>query len=165
MSQHSNYLHKWLVHLNLTCLLLPCLFFSVRFLNMCQPRTTFYLFWWAGPSGLSFYGSGPACLLSWLEMVNAGWLLLCYQKLPYKWNLSFFKAVPRNRLLFCLGSLLHIISSSFSRFCLFENAILHKMSKLGFWRFKPMFSRNAVFIGCSILFSSFSHLFELIYAS
>ena len=39
-----------------------------------------------------------------------------YQKLSSKWNLSFFKAVPSNRLSFYLGSLLHIISSSFSLF-------------------------------------------------
>ena len=73
-SQHTNYLHKWLIYLNLTCLLRPCLFFSVRFLNMYQPRTTLYLLWWAGPSGLPFYGSGPVCLLSWVGIVNAGWL-------------------------------------------------------------------------------------------
>ena len=97
--------------------------------------------------------NGLACLLSCLEMVNAGWLVLCCQKLSYKWNLSFFKAVPRNRLLFCLDSLLHIISSLFSRFCLFENAILHKMSKLGFWRFKPMFSQNAILRLAAAFFS------------
>ena len=75
LSQHPDYLYKWLVHLNLTCLLLPSFFFfSMRFLNMCQPRPTFYLLWWAGPSGLAFYGSGPGCLLNWLMMVNAGWL-------------------------------------------------------------------------------------------
>ena len=27
LSQHPDYLYKWLVHLNLTCLLLPSLFF------------------------------------------------------------------------------------------------------------------------------------------
>ena len=49
-------------------------FFSLRFLNMCGPRTTFYLLRWAGTSGLASYGSGPGCLLSWLWMVNAGLL-------------------------------------------------------------------------------------------
>ena len=28
-----------------------------------------------------------------------------------------------------------------SQFCLFQNAILHKMLKLGFWNFKPIFLR------------------------
>ena len=37
LSQHTNSLHKLLVHLNLTCLLLPCLFFSARFLNIGKP--------------------------------------------------------------------------------------------------------------------------------
>ena len=63
------------------------------------------------------------------------------QKFSCKWNLSFFKAVPSNRLSFYLGSLLHIISSLFIHFFLFQNAILHKMLKLGFWNFKPIFLR------------------------
>ena len=63
------------------------------------------------------------------------------QKFSCKWNLSFFKAVPSNRLSFYLGSLLHIISSLFIHFFLFQNAILHKMLKLGFWNFKPVFLR------------------------
>ena len=73
-SQHTNYLHKWLIYLNLTCLLRLCLLFSVRFLSMCQPRTTLYLLWWAGQSGLPFYGSRLVCLLSYVGIVNAGWL-------------------------------------------------------------------------------------------
>ena len=35
----------------------------------------------------------------------------CNQKFHCKWNLSFFKAVPPNRLPLYLGSLLHIIIS------------------------------------------------------
>ena len=49
-------------------------FFSARFPNMCMPRTTFYLLLQASPPGLAFHGSGLACLLSWLGMVNVGWL-------------------------------------------------------------------------------------------
>ena len=45
--------------------------------------------------------------------------------------------VPLKRLSFYLGSLLHIIRSLFSHFCLF----LHKILKLGFWNFKPIFLR------------------------
>ena len=33
--------------------------FSVRFLNMCMPRTIFYLVQWAHQPGLWLYGSGP----------------------------------------------------------------------------------------------------------
>ena len=59
-----------------------------------------------------------------------------------KWNLSFFKDVPSNRLTFYLASPLHIISSLFNHFCLFQNAILHKLLKLGFLNFKPIFLRT-----------------------
>ena len=38
------------------------------------------------------------------------------QKFFCKWNVSFFKAVPPNRLSFHLGSVLHIISSLVSNF-------------------------------------------------
>ena len=40
----------------------------------------------------------------------------CDQKVFWKWNLSFFKAVPPNRLPFSLCSMLHIIISLFSNF-------------------------------------------------
>ena len=63
------------------------------------------------------------------------------QKFSGKWNLSFFQTVPTNRLPFDLGISFHIISSLFSLFCLFQNAILHKMLKLGFWNFRPIFLR------------------------
>ena len=61
------------------------------------------------------------------------------QKFSCKWHLSFFNAVPSNSLSFYLGGPLHIISSFFCHFCLFQNTILHKMLKLGFWNFKPIF--------------------------
>ena len=73
LSIFTIYTNDWSTQ-TLTCLLLPHLFFSVRFLNMCKPRTTFYLLRWAGPYTLEFCGSGPECLLSWPGMVNAGWL-------------------------------------------------------------------------------------------
>ena len=138
-------------------------FFSARFLNMHKPRTKFYLLCRAGSPGLAFYGSGPARLLSWLGMVNAG-SVPCDKKFPCKWNLSFFKAVPQNRLLFHLASLLNIISSSFSHFCLFQNAILHKMLRLGFWNFKPTFLRMQLSFVVTFFFFWF-WLFELIFAS
>ena len=36
---------------------------------MCRSRRAYPL-WQPGPPGLAFYGSGPACLPSWLGMVN-----------------------------------------------------------------------------------------------
>ena len=86
----------------------------------------------SGPPRVGFYGSGLASL-------HAGWgwwmqaeSVPSDQKFSCKWNLSFFKAVPSNRLSFLLGSPLHIISSLFSHFCLFQNAVLQKILKLGF---------------------------------
>ena len=71
-------------------------FCSARFLNMCKPRTTIHLFCWACPPGLAFYGSVVKCLLSWIGMVNAGWLTSIYQRFSWEWNLSFFKTVPQS---------------------------------------------------------------------
>ena len=72
--------------------------------------------------------------------------------------LSFFKAVPSNRLAFYLASPLHVISSSFSHVCFFQNAILHKMLKLGFWNFKPIFLRIQFSLVGKNFFSSFGDL-------
>ena len=49
LSQHTNYLDKWLVHLMFEV-------FSARFLDMCEPRTTFYLFRCARLPGLQLNG-------------------------------------------------------------------------------------------------------------
>ena len=105
---------------------------------MCMPRTTFYLLWQACPPGLAFHGSGLACLLNWLGMMHVGWqmkFIIC------KWNLSFFKAVPPNRLHSYLGNSLHRISTIFSYFCLFRKAILQRYLKIKFWNFKLIFLR------------------------
>ena len=165
LSQHTNYMRKWLFHF-LTCLLLPSLLFYVRFLNMHKQRTPFYFLWRAGPPWLLLYGSRLAllkkkkkkkkkkrlaCLPSWMGMMNA------------VWSLSFFKAVPPNRCSTYLGSTLHIISSIFSHFCLFQNAILNKMLKLGFWNFQPIFLRMQLWL--QHFFSSFCYLSDLIFAS
>ena len=103
---------------------------------MCKPITTFHLVWWAHPPGLAFCRSGLACLPS----LQAGYVPRD-QKFSCKWVLSSFKAVPPNRLSFYQGSPLYITSALFSHFCLFQNAILHNMLKLGFWNFKPIFLR------------------------
>ena len=74
------------------------------------------------------------------------------QKFSCKW--TFFMDVLSNGLSFYQGNPLHIISSLFRHFCLFQNAILHKMLKLGFWNFKLFFLK------CS--FHRLQHFFSLV---
>ena len=40
---------------------------------MCKPRATSYLLLQVSPPGLTFYGRGPAYVLSWLGMMSADW--------------------------------------------------------------------------------------------
>ena len=87
-------------------------FCSGKFLDMCKPRTTtFPLTDW--PT-LAFYGSGLACLPSWLGMVNAGWLCSMRSEILLQMKVILFQSCP-TKLPFYLGSL-HIISSLFSHF-------------------------------------------------
>ena len=158
LSHHTDYLH-----LHLTCLLLPCLFFSLRFLNMWKPRTTFYLLWWANPSGLAFCGCGPACLLSWLGMVKVGWLGSMQSEPFLQMKFIIFQGCSTKQAVFLPGQ--HIISYLISHFYLFQNAIFHKMLKLGFRNFKAIFLRMQLSLVAAFFFSSFSHLFGLILAS
>ena len=65
----------------------------------------------------------------------------CDQKFFCKWNLSFFKAVPPNRLYFYLGRSLHRISSLISYFCLIRKAILQKNLKVRFSNFRLIYFR------------------------
>ena len=125
----------------LTCLLLPCLFFFCEILNMCRPRTTFYLLWWAGPFGLAFYGSGPACLLSRLLMVNAGWLGFIQSEIFLQIKFIIFQGCSTKQAAFLPGQPVTYNQLLIHHFSLFQNAILHKMLKLGFWNFKPIFLR------------------------
>ena len=66
---------------------------------------------------------------------------------------------------FYLGSPLHVISSLFSHFCLFQNANLRKITKLGFWNFKSIFLRIQFSLVATFFFSSFGYMFEVIFAS
>ena len=91
------------------------IFSTLRFQNCASQEQ-------AIPSRLGFYGSGLASLPSLLKTVKAGWLGSIRSEI--------FLEIP-----------LHIISSLFSQFCLFQNAILHKILKLGFWNFKLTFLR------------------------
>ena len=71
LSQHTKYLHNWLVPF-LTYLLLTCLFFFLQDSYMCKPRTTFCLILRAGLPGLAFWFR--TSIPSWLGIVNGDWL-------------------------------------------------------------------------------------------
>ena len=152
LCQHTNYLHKWLVPF-LTCLLLSCLFFLLRDSQICASQEQ------AGPPRLTFYG------VSKLDMMNTVWLGSIPSEIFFQVKFSILKAVSSKRLPFYLGRPLHAVSSFFSHFCFFQNAILHKMLKLRFWNFKPVFLRIEFSLVATFLFSSFGYLFELIFAS
>ena len=82
-------------------------FFSGKFLNMYKSRTTTYSLWQPGPPGLAFYGSGLACLTSWLGMVNVGWLCSMRSEIFLQMKFIIFKScqtkpgqpAPYNQLL------------------------------------------------------------------
>ena len=65
-------------------------FFSAGFLNMCKPRTIFYLLWLAGPPGLVLYGTGLAHLPNWLGMVNSDWFGSMWSKVFFAKEIYHF---------------------------------------------------------------------------
>ena len=75
------------------------------------------------------------------------------QKFSCKWNLSFFKSVPSNRLSFYLSSLLYMSSTLYIHFCLFRNAILHKILKSGFFFLKCSFHWLQQFLFLVLVFT------------
>ena len=122
------------------------IFSSARSLNICKPR----IGW---PTSFDILWSGLACLPSWLGMMNTGWLGSIQSDIFLQMKFIIFKAVPSNRLPYYLGSQLHVVSSLFGHFCLFQNAVLCKMLKLGFRNFKPIFLRiQFLFFQFSIFF-------------
>ena len=125
LSQYTKYLHKWLVRgsFDMFTAAMFINFFSVKFLNVCKPRTILNLLWQTGAPGLAFCGSGLTHSPSLLGMIIQAGQVSCNQKFSCKWNLSFFKTFPPNRLPFYLGSPLYIITSLFSHSCLFQNTI------------------------------------------
>ena len=110
------------------------IFSSVRFLNICKPRTGCPIWigilqkWDCKPTELA--GDGEYRLTRFHLIRNC----------PAN-EIYHFQGFPIKQAVFLPGSLLHIISSLFRYFCLFQNAILHKMLKLGFLNFKPIFLR------------------------
>ena len=97
LSQHNGYLHKWLVHLHFDMFTAAMIFFSERFLNMCKPRTTFYLF--EGLANLDGHfmdvdqHTYRAAWGWWIQFGSVPW----DQQFSCRWNLWFFKAIPLNR--------------------------------------------------------------------
>ena len=84
-------------------LLLPCLFSSARFLNMCKPRTTFYLLWGAVTPGMAFYASRTAHLPSLLRMMDAGWLGSIRSEMFLQIKFIVFQDCPTKQLSFLSG--------------------------------------------------------------
>ena len=91
----------WYVYCYYVCL---C---SGKFLNVCKPRTTTSpLTAWS--TWIDIYGSGLACLPSWVGMVNAGWFCSTRLEIFLQMKFIIFRGCP-TKLPFHLGSLLHII--------------------------------------------------------
>ena len=135
-------LHKLLVYLNFDMFTVAMvIFFSVIFLNICKPRTTFYLLLGACQSGLAFYGKGPAHLPSWLGMMNTGWLSSMRSEVPLQMKFIIFQGCPTKRGASLLGQPAAYNQFLIQLVLLVQNAILHKMLKLEFWNFKPIFLR------------------------
>ena len=114
----------------MTCLLYVAMFiFSpVEFLNLCKLRpglfTSFGIIWKWSIKPTELAGDSER-RLTWFHLIR---------------NFLANKLDHFSRLSFSLSPL-HIISSLFSHFCLFQNAILYKMLKLEFLNFKPFFLR------------------------
>ena len=98
----------------------------------------------------------------WLGMINTDWPGSILSEISLDRKFIFFNDVRSSRLPFYLGSPLHVIGSFFSHFCLFQNAILRKMLKLGFTNFKTIFLRIQFSLVATFFFSSFGYLFEFI---
>ena len=133
----------------MTYLLLLCLFFSVRFLNMCKPTTSTH----AGClTCIRIYGSELTHLPSCLRMVNAGWVssmkweifsqmkFIIFQKLSHKIGciiILSWQLVSYNQLL--IQSFLLLSECCFAK--KFEARVLNVYGH---------FSQNAVIIRCNI---------------
>ena len=115
--------------------------FSVRFLNMRKPRTTFHILWWTGLSGLEFYGSGPACLLNWLGMVNADWLGSMRSEIFLQMKSIIFQGFLTKQAAFLPGQPAPYNQLLIQALLLIPECCFHNMLKQGFWNFKSIFLR------------------------
>ena len=100
LSQRTNYLQKWLVLFSIW-LLLPCLIFFFCEVPICASlEQSFYRLWRAGPPRSAFYGSGLACLPSWLRMVNGGWLISMWSEIFLQMKFIIFQGCPTKQAAF-----------------------------------------------------------------
>ena len=81
----------------------PGSFFPSRFLNMCKPRTTFYVPRDAGPPRVALYGSGPKHLPSRLGMIDEGWLASIQSEVFSQVKFIIFQGCPTNQASFLPG--------------------------------------------------------------
>ena len=72
------------------------IFSSVRFLNMCKPRTGW-------PTKIGIYGSGLASLPSCLEIVNTSWLRSIRSEIFLQMKFIFFQSCPIKQAIFLPG--------------------------------------------------------------
>ena len=98
---------------------------SVKLLCMCKPRTGWLtligILWKWASKPTKLVGDGE-CRLTRFHSIR---------------NFLANDIYHFSRLSHQTGCLFNLLS----QFCLFQNAILHKMLKLGFWNFKPIFLR------------------------
>ena len=94
--------------------------------------------------GLTFYGSGLACLPSLLGIVNAGWLCFMRSEIFFQMRFIIFQGCP-TKLTFYLSSLLLVISSLFSHFI--DHEIILNISEFilnSIEKVKPAFAFSSV---------------------
>ena len=122
---------------------------SVKFLCMCKPKTGWLtligILWKWASKPTKLVGDGE-CRLTRFHSIR---------------NFLANDIYHFSRLSHQTGCLFNLLS----HFCLFQNAILHEMMKLGFRNFKPIFLRMQFSLVATFFFSSFGYQFELIFAS
>ena len=99
LSQHTNYWHKWLVHLHFHMFIADMLIFFCKVLKYVQAQTNILSHLMGWPAGIAikwkwtspFHQTG----LGWWKQVA---LVLFDQKFSCEWNLSFFWVVLLNWL-------------------------------------------------------------------
>ena len=130
MRKENHFVSLRLVHLNVEKFTAAM---SV-FFHMFRRRATFFLVRWVCLPGLWLFQCRPSC---WPAMLKAGSLGFIWSAIFMQMKLIIFALNG----LSCLTGQTHIISSLLIHFCLFQNVILQKMLKLGFWNFTFIFFR------------------------
>ena len=145
--QHTTYLNKyWSTFWQ--CLLLPCLFFFCEIPKYVLSKHL----WWAGPPGLAFYGSGLACLLSWLDMINAGWLSSMQSEILLQMEFIIFQGCPTKQAAFLPGHPAAYNQLLIQPLLLVPECYFAWNVDVRVLKFYTHFSQNAIFIDCNIFF-------------